>query len=77
VSAYVGSSKNLKDLKDAAPLSVLRLRESLAGFEEKMFEICASLIRNNPPLGPYSRPMSRALCWSYGGGLFRMSEVLI
>ena len=27
------------------------------------------------PLGPYSRPMPRALRWSYGGGLFLMSEV--
>jgi len=23
-----------------------------------------SLIRNNPPVGPYSRPMPRALWWS-------------
>ena len=35
----------------------------------------ASLIRNRPPLGPYSRPMPRALCWSWGGWLFLMSEV--
>jgi len=28
-----------------------------------------SLIRQTPPVGPYSRPMpSRALRWSYGGG---------
>jgi hypothetical protein len=27
-----------------------------------------SLIRNNLPLGPYSRPMPRALRWSAGGG---------
>jgi hypothetical protein len=27
-----------------------------------------SLIRNSAPLGPYSRNMSRALWWSYGGG---------
>ena len=36
-----------------------------------------SHIRNNPPLGPYSRLMPRALWWSYGGGLFLMSEVLM
>jgi len=34
-----------------------------------------SLVRNNPTLGPYRKPMSRALWWSYGGGLFLMSEV--
>ena len=27
------------------------------------------------PLGPYSRVMPRAIWWSYGGGLFLMSEV--
>ena len=27
-----------------------------------------SLIRNCPPLGPYSRPMPRPLWWSWGGG---------
>ena len=35
----------------------------------------ASLIINSAPLGPYSRTMPRALWWSYGGGLFPMSEV--
>ena len=35
----------------------------------------ASLIGNNPSLGPYSRTMARALWWSYGGALFLMSEV--
>ena len=34
-----------------------------------------SLIKNHPLLGPYSRPMPRTLRWSYGGGLFFMSEV--
>jgi len=34
-----------------------------------------SLIRNNPSIGPYSRTMPRALCWSLGGGAFLMSEV--
>jgi len=34
-----------------------------------------SLIRNSAPLGPYSRNMPRALWWSWGGGLFLMSEV--
>jgi len=34
-----------------------------------------SLIRNNFPLGPYSRPMSWVLWWSLGGGLFLMNEV--
>ena len=34
-----------------------------------------SLIRNSAPPGPYSMNMSRALWWSYGEGLFLMSEV--
>ena len=34
-----------------------------------------SLIRNSAPLGPYSRNMRRALWWSWGEGLFLMSEV--
>jgi len=34
-----------------------------------------SLIEKRPPLGPYRRPMPRVLWWSYGGGLFLMSEV--
>ena len=34
-----------------------------------------SLIRNSAPLGPYRRPMPRALGWSKGGGRFLMSEV--
>ena len=33
-----------------------------------------SLIRNSAPLGPYSRIMPRTLGWSWGGGLFLMSE---
>ena len=35
----------------------------------------ASLIRNDPLLGPCSRTMPRALRKSQGGGLFLMSEV--
>ena len=35
----------------------------------------ASLIRNCPLLGPYSRPMPGPLWWSGGGGRFLMSEV--
>ena len=34
-----------------------------------------SLIENITPLGPYSRAMPRALWWSWGGGLFLISEV--
>ena len=34
-----------------------------------------SLIRNQSPLGPYSRNMTLALSWSNGGVLFLMSEV--
>jgi len=34
-----------------------------------------SLIRNSASLGPYSRAVLRALWWSSGGGLFRMSEL--
>ena len=34
------------------------------------------LAHKNPPLlGPFSRPIPRALWWSKGGGLFLMSEV--
>ena len=29
-----------------------------------------SLIRSNPLVGPYSRPMPRVLWWSYGGECF-------
>ena len=29
-----------------------------------------SILRNSTPLGPYSRPMPRALWWSYGGSGF-------
>ena len=36
-----------------------------------------SLIRNRAPLGPYTRTMPRVLWWSWGGGLFLMSEVLL
>ena len=35
------------------------------------------VIRNNPPVGPYSRIMLRALRWSYGGGHFLMSEAFL
>jgi len=34
-----------------------------------------SLIRNNPLPGSYSRIMSRAISWPWGGGVFLMSEV--
>ena len=33
-----------------------------------------SPIRNSAPLGPYSRTMPRSLWWSWGGGLYLMSE---
>ena len=35
----------------------------------------ASLIRNTPLLGPCSRPTPRVLWFSWGGGLFLMSEL--
>ena len=35
----------------------------------------SSLIRNNSFLGPYSRTISRAVWWPYGGGVFLTSEV--
>jgi hypothetical protein len=41
----------------------------------KQIHRVASLIRNRPPLGPYSTTMPRALWWSYGVGVFLMSEV--
>jgi len=34
-----------------------------------------SLIRKRTPLGPYRRPVPRALWWSWGGWRFLMSEV--
>jgi len=34
-----------------------------------------SLIRNTPLLGPYSRTIPKVIWWSWGGGLFLMSEV--
>jgi len=34
-----------------------------------------SLIRNTPLLEPYSRTIPRVIWWSWGGGLFLMSEV--
>ena len=34
-----------------------------------------SLIRNTPLLEPYSRAILRVIWWSWGGGLFLMSEV--
>ena len=36
-----------------------------------------SLLRDHPPLGPYSMPLSRALWRSFGGGLLLMSEVAL
>ena len=36
-----------------------------------------SLRRNRPTLGPYSRPMPRALWLSLGGGLLLMSELTL
>ena len=33
-----------------------------------------SLMRNTPLLGPYSRTMPEVIWWSYGGGLFLVSE---
>jgi len=34
-----------------------------------------SLVRNRPPLRPYSSSVPRALCWSCGVGHFRMCEI--
>ena len=36
-----------------------------------------SLIRNSTPLGPYSRPISRALWWSERGELIFISKLLL
>ena len=33
--------------------------------------------KKQPPLGPYSRTMSRARWWPYGGGLFITSEATL
>ena len=61
MSAYVGSSKNLKDLKGPC-VHTVEYRGN-------------SLIRTPPTVGPYDRNMPRALRWSFWGGLFLMSEV--
>ena len=37
----------------------------------------ASLMRKSPSLGPYRRPMPKALWWSEGVWLFLLSEVLL
>ena len=79
--------KELRDLKDLTMLSWsarspndappptykgLELRDGGRGFSGYRG---ISLIRNKPPLGPYSRTMPRALRWSEGGGQFIISEV--
>ena len=64
--------------KHTHPESTLRLKRSeqrrVAGMCERGPQgygyRVTSLIRNHRILGPYSRPMSRALRWSYGGGSF-------
>jgi len=52
----------------------LQVRPGLSGWARGGSYRGTSLIRNSPPLEPYSRPMPRALCCPGGGG-FRMSEV--
>ena len=37
----------------------------------------ASLIKNNPSLGPYSRLKPWAIWWTLGEGLFLMNEVTL
>ena len=36
-----------------------------------------SLIRNRRSIGPYSRPIPRALGWSYGVGIFLSARYLV
>ena len=50
-------------------------RPPVSQYRRELRYRCTSLIRNIPHLGPYSRPMPRALRWSYGGGQFLMGEV--
>ena len=86
MSAYVGSSKNLQDLKDFArafsPSQVSLSPKAAYGEPLKIQErllVCSgtSLVRNIPFLGPYSRTISRVLRWSQGGWVFLISEVLL
>ena len=50
-------------------------RRSLRRAKRVMVYRGTSLIRKRLSLGPYSRPMPRALWWSEEGGLLLMSEV--
>ena len=71
MSAYVGSSKNLKDLKGRSESLLLQeaseevtAEPAAQGFNgTSLSRLCrgASLIRNRLPLGPYSRLMHKAL----------------
>ena len=53
-----------------AALSVEDLNKDLKQGSGFMGYRGTSLKRNNLPLGPNSRPISRALWWSWGGGSF-------
>ncbi|KAJ1491230.1 hypothetical protein T484DRAFT_3222922 [Baffinella frigidus] len=53
------------------------LCQHAAGLSQTVPYRGTSLIRNRPPLGPYSRPTPRALWWSLGGWAFLMSELSV
>ena len=73
--AYVGRNQNVKDLRDArqqrkeetrqigkpAPLQVF--------YKSRLYRAPTYtdplLIRNSDPLGPYSRPLPRAIWWPW------------
>ena len=61
VSALVGSSKTLKDLKDEVAIPVTVLHINVRTVIQQQLYRGALFIRNSQPLGPYSRTTRRAL----------------
>ena len=73
VTAYVGSSKNLKDLQNRILKDVRKGEVSAVAYVGKIRTLQGVPLIT--PLGPYSRIMLRVLRQSYGGGQFDMKEV--
>ena len=72
VLVHVWSIQTLKDLnkqRSAVNLNNLREGRPLGDYTG------ASVIKTRPPVGPYSRPMTRFLRWSWGRWRFIMNEV--
>ena len=56
-------------LMSEVPLSKKQVQElSHSPLVDKLLDPPTSRIRNSALLGPYSRPVCRARCWSEGGG---------